>query len=45
MITTLTVIVLCTMQNYIQSNCIPDELLNSKVEICEYERDENTRYY
>lgn len=32
--TTVTVVILCTIYNYINSNCVPSELLDQKVEVC-----------
>lgn len=34
MTTTVTVIVLCTLANYIESNCVPPELWEMPVEQC-----------
>jgi hypothetical protein len=34
------VIVACTLQNYIKSNCVPEELLKMPVAMCIYQEDQ-----
>ena len=36
MTTILTVIVACTLENYVRSNCVPPELLKMEIEYCYY---------
>lgn len=40
MTATVTLIVACTLQNYIVSNCVPPELLKMPVEMCYYNDNE-----
>lgn len=33
--TTVTVVIACTMHNYIESKCVPPEMWDMPVEVCE----------